>query len=230
MPERQSPRRAAAAPRRWSAAGSSCRRRWVRRCRSGRRAARRGRGPSRRAARSSPPCRRRAALHGRAGSRPQVLDPDDDLARARRAAAGEGALRQGQLADLLRRLRAFREQPLQAGLVLVHLRELALAPIALDELALALDLLVPGVRRPSPPGRRARRAGGGTRRSRPGTRSAAGRAAPRRGSPWHRGRPGRGTPPGARRNAVGGGPRATRARRGRGGWSARRAAAGPDRR
>ncbi len=76
---------------------------------------------------------------------PQVADdgalkPDHELTRpGRPAAAGERRGRQGQLAALLRRSHAVRLEPLQARLVLVHLRELAVAPVALDELSLALD-------------------------------------------------------------------------------------------
>ena len=49
-------------------------------------------------------------------------------------------VRQPQRASLLRRLDAFGLQPLEPCLVLVHLRELALAAVALDQLPLARDL------------------------------------------------------------------------------------------
>ena len=50
------------------------------------------------------------------------------------------------LRDAFGRLLPLREQPLEAGLVLVHLRDLAVAPVGLDELALPGDLLLVGVR------------------------------------------------------------------------------------
>ena len=112
---------------------------------------------------------------------------------------------------------------LQARLVLVHLHVLALAPVALDQLHLALDLLRPGSRPPSRPARPAPRAGGGRRSSRRGTPSAGGPAAPRRGPPSRPGTPGRARRPAARRTAAGGAPPATRSPRCRGGWWARRA-------
>ena len=77
---------------------------------------------------------------------------------------------------------------------------LALAAVALDELDLALDWRPAGSRRPSRRARRARRAGGGTRCSRPGTRSAGGRAAPTRGRRSRRGTRGRARPRGAPRS------------------------------
>ena len=75
----------------------------------------------------------------------QVLDADDDLARPRGPAAGQRGVREGQPAAGPRRLAPVRLQPLEPGLVLVHLRELAVAAVALDELPLAGDLLGLGV-------------------------------------------------------------------------------------
>ena len=82
----------------------------------------------------------------------------------RRAAPGSGS---ASLGLLPRRLGPRREQRLQALLVLVHLGVLAMAPIALDELPLARDLLRRRVGVLALPGVAPPRAAGGTRSSRP---------------------------------------------------------------
>ena len=84
-----------------------------------------------------------------------------------------------QLPARLRRLAPLRLEALEPGLVLVHLAELAVAPVALDELLLAGDLLGLRLDVLDRPRVALDRAGGGRRCSRRGTRSAAGRAAPR---------------------------------------------------
>ena len=71
----------------------------------------------------------------------QVLDPNDDLAGTRGPATGQRRLRQRQPARLARRLAPLRLQPFEPRLVLVHLRELAMAAVALHELLFAGDLL-----------------------------------------------------------------------------------------
>ena len=70
-----------------------------------------------------------------------ALDPDDHLAGARRPGARERGVGDRELASLAWRLGALRLEPLEPRLVLVHLGELAMAAIALDELLLAGDLL-----------------------------------------------------------------------------------------
>ncbi len=227
-------RRAAAARRRSCAAASSCRRRSGRRCRRDRRAAARATGRGRRASRCEQPgeasaagaVRPRVRRRAPCASVPddQPLRPDHRLVRASRAAAGQGLGRQPQpriRAALLQRL-----EGLQAGLVLVHLRELALVAVLLDELPLAGDLrrLDPRLH-PRPEGR-APRAGGRRRSSCHGTASTVDRAAPRRASRSRPGRRGRARPRSGCRGAGPGAPPATPARPGRGGSSARREAAG----
>ena len=75
----------------------------------------------------------------------EVLEPDDDLARADRP-ADEGLA--PQLERPLRRLgglHGLRPELLEARLVLVHLHVLALAPVALHELDLAGDRVLVGL-------------------------------------------------------------------------------------
>ena len=69
----------------------------------------------------------------------EVVDPEGQLARADRSAAGERRRRERQATPRPGRLDPARLEPLEAGLVLVHLAELAMAPVALDELAFAGD-------------------------------------------------------------------------------------------
>ena len=68
----------------------------------------------------------------------EVLEADHELAGPHRA-AGERVAGQPQRLARLGRLDALLPQPLEPGLVLVHLHVLALAPVALDELDLARD-------------------------------------------------------------------------------------------
>ena len=93
-----------------------------------------GRGPAVDVVRAAP---RQIADHG-------LLDADDDLARAARGIARERLARQREPASGPRRGALLRLQLLEPRLVLVHLRELAVAAVALHELAFARDLL--GVR------------------------------------------------------------------------------------
>ena len=125
----RSRRRAAAARRRSSAGASSCRRRSGRRSRSAPRVAPRGTG---RAPRPWPAGSRRP--RPRSGRRSRRIGPGPPPTSPE---PGSRSLR-----DCLRRLLPLREQPLEAGLVLVHLRDLAVAPVRLDELALPRDLLL----------------------------------------------------------------------------------------
>src|SRR5262249_37117284 len=74
----------------------------------------------------------------------ELLDPDNDLAGSRRTAAGQRAAGQLQLAVRPGGIDPLVEESLEPRLVLVHLRELPVRPVALDELALAGDRL--GVR------------------------------------------------------------------------------------
>ena len=78
----------------------------------------------------------------------ETLDPDDHLAGPCRPGPRERGARDRELAPLPRRLGPLGLQPLEAGLVLVHLGELAMAAIALDEFLLPGDLLGLGGRRP----------------------------------------------------------------------------------
>ena len=71
----------------------------------------------------------------------QALDAHDDLARPRRPRPGQGRGRDRQLAAGLGGLLSLRLQALEPCFVLVHLAELAMAPVALDELLLAGDRL-----------------------------------------------------------------------------------------
>jgi hypothetical protein len=59
-----------------------------------------------------------------------------------RPAADQRALRQRELAHRPRWLATIRLQPLETSLVLVHLAELAVAAITLDQLSFALDLVL----------------------------------------------------------------------------------------
>ena len=72
---------------------------------------------------------------------PIILDPHDDLARARRRSTAERLRGQLQALCGLRSFDPVGEQPFEPGFVLVHLAELAMAPIALDQLSLAGDLV-----------------------------------------------------------------------------------------
>ncbi len=72
----------------------------------------------------------------------EVLDPDDDLAGARRPRRLRARpIGSRSLREPFGRLAPVGLEPLEPRLVLVHLAELAMAPIALDELPLALDRL-----------------------------------------------------------------------------------------
>src|SRR5262249_25453094 len=82
----------------------------------------------------------------------QVLGADDDLARARRPAAGERARREAQLPAPPPDLHPIRLELLEPGLVLWPLVDLPLRTVALDELL--------------PPGDRVRRGVGALRRPR----------------------------------------------------------------
>ena len=92
--------------------------------------------------------RRRRAIGGDGATPGQVaddeiLDPDDDLARARRRpATGQRARGQPQLARGPWRLDPLRLEALEPGFVLVHLAELAVRAIPLDQLPLAFDRLL----------------------------------------------------------------------------------------
>ena len=102
---------------------------------------------------------RGAGHHGRLGRGPAVdivraasrqvadhgiLDADDDLARAARGVARERSRSAARACVRRAAWRVVGLEPLEPRLVLVHLRELAVAAVALDELPLARDLL--GVR------------------------------------------------------------------------------------
>jgi hypothetical protein len=82
---------------------------------------------------------------GREVADDEVLHPDDRLARADRPSPDEPLARQSELPRCLGRLLLLREEALEPRLVLVHLRDLPVAPIRLDQLALAGDLLLVGV-------------------------------------------------------------------------------------
>ena len=69
----------------------------------------------------------------------EVLEPDDQLARAHRPARERLAVEPQRARRLARRDDLLGPQLLEARLVLVHLHVLALAAVALDELHLALD-------------------------------------------------------------------------------------------
>ena len=71
----------------------------------------------------------------------QALDPDDDLTRSRRSLPHQRAVGMASRRPGRRRLAAVGLEALQPRLVLVHLAELAVTPIALDELAFARDRL-----------------------------------------------------------------------------------------
>ena len=75
----------------------------------------------------------------------EILDPDDDLAGADGPPPASAAPGRRSLRGALRRLDALRLEALEARLVLVHLAELAVAAVALDELLLARDRLGLGV-------------------------------------------------------------------------------------
>ena len=223
----RSTRRAAAGLRRSSSEASSSRRRSVRRCRSARRAGRRGMARGRRSVVRSRPFHRPRRLRGPAGTRRRGPRPGP---RSRPSATD---LRPTSAADLSasfrparRRLATFGLQPLEPRLVLVHLAELAMAAVALDELLLAgdrLGLVLDVLRHASVALFALAVVGAVVAAER---RQAGGRAAPRYGSLSRRGTPGRVTQRGARRRGDGDAPRAIRARRGRGGSSARRGGAG----
>ena len=69
----------------------------------------------------------------------EVLEPDEQLAGPDRTAGQGGAVEAQAAGGLPGRFLPVRAQPLEPGLVLVHLHVLALAAVALDELDLALD-------------------------------------------------------------------------------------------
>ena len=168
---------------------------------------------------------------GRHGAAPgqvpdgEVLDPDRDLARARRTFADQRRRLEGELPAGPGCLATLGLEALEPRLVLVHLAELAMAPVALDELLLAgdrlglvLDVLrrasvalyalpvvgaVVAAERRQPPVAQLPDAGHGRVEERPVVRGDEQCARP----------------------GAGGAPRAIRARRGRGGSSARRAGA-----
>src|SRR5207248_1372162 len=71
----------------------------------------------------------------------ELLDPDRDLARAGRTLPDERSRPQRELPARLWRFPTFGLKPLQPRLVLVHLAELAMAAVALDELLLPGDRL-----------------------------------------------------------------------------------------
>ena len=172
------------------------------------------------------PSRRARAGSRRRGPRARTtISPERSGPPPASAAAGRREPPAG-----LRRLLALGLEPLEPRLVLVHLAELAMASIALDELLLARDRLRLGLDVLDRSGvaldpLAVVGAVVATER-----RQAAVAQLPDRGSRSHRGTPGRATRPAASPTAAGGAPRATRARRGPGGSSARRAAAGRGRR